>query len=77
MMKLCLRCLLVVILAMLTSAADAGVSDVPLPSIGSFQTVENNCVGVELLAGDLNGDCEIDFADIAIIAAGWLMEGAA
>ena len=37
--------------------------------------VANTC-GVPA-SGDLNGDCTIDFYDIAIIAENWLQEGAA
>ncbi len=29
------------------------------------------------LAADLNGDCVVDFADLAVLAAGWLARGAA
>jgi hypothetical protein len=51
-------------------------------SISGFQIVEvvenvNDCIGADAIVGDLNGDCKIDFADIAVIAAGWLTEGAA
>ncbi|OHB55106.1 MAG: hypothetical protein A2Y12_10535 [Planctomycetes bacterium GWF2_42_9] len=54
-----------------------GSGTLPRAYISGFQIIENECIGAVHPIGDLNGDCKIDFSDIAVIAAGWLIEGAA
>jgi hypothetical protein len=69
------RMYLVVAAAAMLIAVLAAVAPVGLVTpVGEMQMAQGG-VWAMTAAGDLNGDGVIDFADIAIIAQNWLMQG--
>lgn len=76
-MKMCLTYIMLSIATVLLSALPGFYATDGSGAGGGLEIAQYDCGGVAPRAGDLNGDCKVDYSDLAIILQNWLLEGTA